>query len=61
MKKIVFGLSVCAFLILSTVNVFAGNFVQDAYGIKYDVGGGRYLENGWAWCDPAGIGTRYGY
>lgn len=61
MKRIILGLTVCLFLILSSVNVFAGNFVQDAYGIKYDVGGGRYLEDGWAWCDPAGTGIGYSY
>ena len=61
MKKIFCGLAICAFVILSAINVFAGNFVQDAYGIKYDVGGGRYLENGWAWCDPSGTGIAYSY
>lgn len=61
MKKIFLGLVLCIFIIMSTANVFAGNFVQDAYGIKYDVGEGRYLENGWAWCDPSGTGIAYSY
>lgn len=46
MKIIFLGLLLSVFIIMSTANVFAGNFVQDAYGIKYDVGEGRYLENG---------------
>lgn len=61
MKKLICGLAICVFMVVSSINVFAGSFVQDAYGIKYDVGGGRYLENGWAWCDPAGTGIGYGY
>lgn len=61
MKKLICGLAICVFMVVSSINVFAGSFVQDAFGIKYDVGGGRYLENGWAWCDPAGTGIGYGY
>ena len=61
MKKIIYALAVCAFLIMTAMNVFAGAFVQDSFGLKYDVGGGRYLESGWAWCDPVGTGIGYSY
>ena len=61
MKKVLLSLAVGIFLTVSTTAVFAGGFVQDTYGIKYDVGGGRFLENGWAWCDPTGTGVGYSY
>ena len=61
MKKSICALAVGVFLTISAMNVFAGSFVQDSFGLKYDVGGGRYLEDGWAWCDPAGTGVGYSY
>ena len=61
MKKIFYVLLSTIFIIMFTTVGFAGNFLQDSFGIKYDVGGGRYLENGWAWCDPAGTGIGYLY
>ena len=60
MKKVLCSLATIVFLTLSASTVFAG-FVQDSFGLKYDVGGGRYLENGWAWCDPTGTGIGYSY
>ena len=39
MKKLICGLAICVFMVVSSINVFAGSFVQDAFGIKYDVGG----------------------
>lgn len=61
MKKLL-GLFSLLFIITFSVNVcFSGSFVNDAFGIKYDVGGGRYLQDGWAWCDPTGTGTGYCY
>lgn len=61
MKKLLCGLATIIFLTISASTIFAGAFVQDSFGLKYDVGGGRYLENGWAWCDPAGTGIGYSY
>ena len=61
MKKIFALLSFLFLLVLSTNFCFAGAFVSDSLGIKYDVGGNRYLENGWAWCDPSGTGIGYCY
>ena len=61
MKKVLLSLAVGIFLTISTTTIFAGSFVQDIYGIKYDVGGGRFLEDGWAWCDPTGTGIGYSY
>lgn len=61
MKKIV-SLFTLLFLLGISANVcFAGAFVNDAFGMKYDVGGGRYLQDGWAWCDPTGTGIGYCY
>ena len=61
MKKINLFLSTLVFTLLLSFNSFAGQFIADTYGIKYDVGGGRYLENGWAWCDATGTGIGYCY
>ena len=61
MKKIICGLVAIIFITISATTIFAGEFVRDSFGLKYDVGGGRYLENGWAWCDPAGTGIAYSY
>ncbi len=61
MKKITKTLAVAMFVMAFAQISFAGTFLQDSFGIKYDVGGGRYLENGWAWCDPNGSGMAYCY
>lgn len=61
MKTITKTIAIAVFVMASAQISFAGTFVQDSFGIKYDVGGGRYLENGWAWCDPNGSGMGYCY
>ena len=61
MKKVLCSLATVIFLMISASTILAGAFVQDSFGLKYDVGGGRYLENGWAWCDPTGTGIGYSY
>ena len=61
MKKINLFVSTLIFTFIISINCFAGQFISDAYGVKYDVGGGRYLENGWAWCDALGVGIGYCY
>ena len=61
MKKIVSLFSLLFVIFVSANIAFAGAFVSDAYGLKYDVGGGRFLEDGWAWCDPTGTGIAYCY
>ena len=61
MKKIVSVFTLLFLLGISANVCFAGAFVNDAFGIKYDVGGGRYLLDGWAWCDPTGTGIAYCY
>ena len=61
MKKIYLFLITLIFTFIISINSFAGQFIADTYGIKYDVGEGRYLENGWAWCDATGTGIGYCY
>lgn len=61
MKKIIGMFFTIVFItILSTIS-FAGEFVQDNIGIRYDVGGGRYLKNGYAWIDVLNVGIGYCY
>lgn len=68
MKNLSKILTVLGFVLLFSMNCFAGSFINDGIGIRYDVGGGRYLENGWAWADASGLGiancyyfNQYGY
>lgn len=61
MKKIYLFITTIFFTFIISTFSFAGQFVADAYGFKYDVGGGRFIENGWAWCDPTGTGVGYCY
>ena len=61
MKKVYLFLLTILLTFIFSINTFAGQFVADTYGIKYDVGEGRYLQNGWAWCDATGTGIGYCY